>query len=438
MELAQIFVRESKNRVRITSTLRNPSARPVALNQAVLFASARLALGTHPDDVRILEQNAYLGRVRTPRQMVTGSDQLKALDGTMGGFVSQNHAVFYNPATHSGLLVGFETVDRWLPNLTGRMQLAVGKQVSGIDNVDGGVKAASGPGAKSARPVKVPPFRRFAIDFDGGDYPVAPGETLALGDFVVEAGRDPQALLDAHGDRIKARNQFAAPPPPLANWCSWYPYRLGVSEKNVLANARAARARHLDQLGLKYLQLDLGWEKDNIPTYFETNERFAHGLGWLSGELRKETFELGVWVGVLCVADTHPLAKEHPEWLLRGADGKPFVNYHWFWEPFCPVYALDVSHPGAQEWLRENFTALAHQGVRYVKWDFAGIVTGETLRGRLAAPARGLHQLRLPPVQVPLGAATAVLFRGRPARHPGGGAAARHDHVHGRGARGHR
>lgn len=382
VELRQVFDQETPGRVRITSSLHNLAAQAVAVNQVTLFDCARLALGTKPDEVRILEQNAYLGRVRTPRQMVTGSDQLKALDGTRGGFISQNHAVFYNPATRSGLLVGFETVDRWLPNVTGRMKLAAGKLVSGTNNVDGGMKAAGASGPKAARPVKVPAFRKFTVDFDGGDYPVAPGETLALGDFVLEAGPDPQALLDAHGDRIKARNGFAPPPPTLANWCSWYPYRLGVSEKNVLANARAARLRHLDQLGLKYLQLDLGWEKDNIPTYFEVNERFAHGLGWLSGELRKETFELGVWVGVLCVADTHPVAKQHPEWLLRGADGKPFVNYHWFWEPFCPVYALDVSHPGAQEWLRENFTALAQQGVRYVKWDFAGIVTGAELRRR--------------------------------------------------------
>jgi len=382
-ELVQEFTQETPSRIRVTTALSNPTAKPVAVNHVTLFECARLELGDQPDAVRILEQSAYMGRVRTPRQMVTGSDGLKGLDGTMGGFTGHTHTVFYNPAQRHGLLIGFETVDRWLPNLTGKMTVAAGKMISGTDNVDGGTAKAAAPEATpSTRPVKVPPFCRFTIDFDGGDYVVAPGETLALGDFVIEAGRDPQALLEAHGDRIKARNGFAAPPPPLANWCSWYPYRLGVSEENVLATARAARARHLELLGLKFLQVDLGWEKDNVPTFFEENERFGHGLGWLSGELRKESFELGVWVGVLCVADTHPIAKEHPEWLLREADGKPFVNYHWFWEPFCPVYSLDVSHPGAQAWLRKNFTELARKGVRYVKWDFASIVTGEKLRGR--------------------------------------------------------
>ena len=388
LELVQVFKTETPRRVRIVTTARNLGTALVAVNDVTLFATSRLDLGRNHPDVRILEQNAYLGRVRTPRQMVTGSDGLKALDGTTGAFVSQNHTLFYDPSRRAGVLLGFEHVDRWLPEFAGRMTAASGRLASGQDNVDGAVRAGSTAKPPVAGPV--PGFREFSVRLDAGDYPLAPGEELALGDWMVEAGADPLALLAAHGSRIKARNRFRDPPGPLANWCSWYPYRLGVTQERVLETARAARARGLGRLGLKYLQVDLGWERDNIPTYFETNERFARGLGWLSRGLRREGFDLGLWVGVLCVADTHPIAREHPEWLMRGADGKPFENYRWFWEPFCPVYALDVSHPGAQDWLRQNFTRLAEQGVRYVKWDFAGVVTGEKLRGRhdarMAAP----------------------------------------------------
>lgn len=378
LELTQHIVAETKRRLRITSELR-AGARACVLNDVTLFAATALGLGPVADEVRILEQSAYLARVRTPRQMLTGSDKLKALDGTRGAFASETHAVFYNPAARAALLIGFETVDRWLPKICGRMMAAAGRSLSGADNVDGGAAATT---VEVVQEKKVPKFRSFTIGFDGGDLAVAPGETVALGDFVLETGSDTLALLGAHGDRIKKINRFPAPPKPLANWCSWYPYRLGVTEERVLATARAARARHLDQLGLRILQLDLGWEKGNLPTSFEENERFSRGLGWLSGELRRDGFQLGVWVGVLCIADTHPVAREHPEWLLRGADGKPRNNYNWFWAPFCPVYALDVTHPGARAWLRENFTALARKGVRFVKWDFAGVVTTKELRGR--------------------------------------------------------
>nr|MBP9912730.1 alpha-galactosidase [Opitutaceae bacterium] len=365
---------------RLTSTLRNTGTQPLTLNAVRLFGSRRLGLGPSPADTRILEQNAYLGRVRTPRQMLTGSDHLKATDGTTGAFVSQTHTVFYNHATRSALLLGFETIDRWLPQFTARMFAATGGEFSGMDNVDGG--AAQTQATASNPTGRVPAFREFTIGFDGGDYVLNPGETLALGDFVIATGRDPLALLDAHGRRIKARNHLPDPPAPFANWCSWYPYRLRVTDDLVVETARAARQRNLHQLGLRYVQVDLGWEKDNVPSFFEENERFARGLGWLSAQLRAHGFDLGVWVGVLCIAETHPIATEHPEWLLRGADGQPRNNYNWFWAPFCPIYALDVSHPGAQEWLRENFTRLAEKGVRFVKWDFAGVVADQALRGR--------------------------------------------------------
>jgi hypothetical protein len=378
--LTQRIDRESQTRIRISNTLTNTGSTPLTLNEVILFASRRLGLGPSPADTRILEQNAYFGRVRTPRQMLTGSDQLTATDGTTGAFVSQTHTVFYNHGARSAVLLGFETIDRWLPQFSARMFAAEGGAFNGMENVDGGVAQTNTTAQKFAQ--RVPTFHEFTISFDGGDYLLDPGETLALGDFVIETGSDPLALLDAHGLRIKRRNRLPDPIGPLANWCSWYPYRLGVTDDLVVATAQAAKARNLQQLGLRFLQVDLGWEKENVPSFFEENERFARGLGWLSQQLRTHNFDLGVWVGVLCISATHPIASEHPEWLLRGPDGKPHNNYNWFWAPYCAIYALDVSHPGAQEWLRKNFTLLAEKGVRFVKWDFAGVITGKELRSR--------------------------------------------------------
>ncbi|MFZ9681779.1 MAG: alpha-galactosidase [Cephaloticoccus sp.] len=380
VELMQVFTRETSGCTRVTCTLHRTAKTPAVLNDVVLFASRRLGLGPYPEHTRILEQNAYFGRVRTPRQMATGSDGLKATDGTTGAFVSQCVTLFYHPAERTALLLGFETVDRWLPQISARMTAQAGGDFNGMDNVDGGSART-----KADAPVvtgRTPAFREFTVSFDGGDYALEPGEALPLGDFVLETGRDPLALLDEHGRRLKTRNRLGDAPKPFANWCSWYPDRLAVTEERVVATARAARTRHLHELGLRYLQVDLGWEQDNVPTFFEPNARFARGLAWLSAQLREHGFDLGVWVGVLCIAETHPVAREHPEWLLRDAQGKPHSSYNWFWEPFCPIHALDVSHPGAQQWLKENFTKLAEQGVRFVKWDFASVVTDRALRTR--------------------------------------------------------
>ena len=32
--------------------------------------------------------------------------------------------------------------------------------------------------------------------------------------------------------------------------------------------------------------------------------------------------------------------------------------------------------------MRKNFTLLAEKGVRFIKWDFAGVITGKELRSR--------------------------------------------------------
>ncbi len=87
---------ETTRRLRITSTLRNTSEQPIILNEVGLFESRRLDLGPQRADVRIFEQSAYFGRVRTPRQMFTGSDQLTSLDNLRGAFASETQSVSYN------------------------------------------------------------------------------------------------------------------------------------------------------------------------------------------------------------------------------------------------------------------------------------------------------------------------------------------------------
>jgi hypothetical protein len=147
---------------------------------------------------------------------------------------------------------------------------------------------------------------------------------------------------------------------------------LGVTEDLVLETARVAKERKLDELGLRYIQVDLGWEKGDIACYFEENERFSHGLKYLSDGLKEIGFELGVWSGFTCISADHPIYSEHPEWLLSDESGKPHTDYKWFWQPHYDVYNLDATHPGAVDWIKKSIESLAERGVRFLKWDFGG------------------------------------------------------------------
>ena len=238
------------------------------------------------------------------------------------------------------LLVGFLTSERWL----------------------GRVEMESSPGGVVSR---------WRIGFDGGDVLLARGRAIALEEAVLMAGPDPWALLESYGDAVRERHRPQFPAKPPVSWCSWYPYRLAVTEDRIIENARVA-ARRLKPLGLTIMETDLGWEEGNLPSRFDENDRFPHGLRWLADELRQLGFDLGVWKAPYTISEFDPVAREHPEWLVADAEGRPAPYWEWFWEPHGKVCILDLTHPGAQQWLRERIASLAARGVRYFKADFIG------------------------------------------------------------------
>ncbi len=392
VEVHQTFKQETRKRVRASAVLHYTGRATTTFDHIDLLTidaarSGRCDLGRLPNQVRLLEQSAHYGQVRSVGQILTGVDGRLALDGAPGRFVSNTVTVAYSPADRCGLLIGFESFNRWHGRISGGSRRAAGQMASSLDNVDRPTYAA--------QPIvmgetKVPHGRRlsqWSIGFPGGGVRLDPGETLALETFTMETGRDPFDLLDRYALRVAKRCAIPAPPKPFVNWCSWYPYRLGVSEQNMLATARAAKARGLDILGLRFIQVDLGWQKDNTPTYAQENERFSRGLKWLSRQIEREGFELGAWGGFTCVSDRHPVFRKHPDWLIHGDDGKPAVAGQWFWQPHFNIYSLDPTHPGAVKWIREYVASLSRRGVRYMKWDFGSNLTspGRHHNPRMAA-----------------------------------------------------
>ena len=381
VELHQTITREGPSRLRWRNAVLNRGKKTRALNHLDLLtingvAGGRLELGSNPAHVRILENNPKRGQVRSVGQIMTGMDGRLALGGAgPRAFRSEAVTLFYSPQDAVGLLMGFESFDRFAGLIQAGAGESRGKSAVTLDNVDQG---SIGPSRLSFGAPKLrrgDRFSKMSVALPAADVPIAPGEEVQLEEFVFEIGTDPYRLLDDYADRVAAAHHVDGIPEPFANWCSWYPHRLAVSEEKVLANARAAGERNLHELGLRFMQVDLGWQKDNIPTSFEENKRFSHGLLWLSRQLGRLGLGLGVWGGFTCISENHPLAAAHPEWLIQDETGKPRSKYRWFWEPHDRMFDLDVTHPGAQKWLETNVASLAKRGVRYLKWDFGGNLT---------------------------------------------------------------
>jgi hypothetical protein len=314
---------------RLRSELDNRSGETVTLNAVQLLqlqsgSSAQMILSKEPEAVRLFEQG---GTWATVRDLSTPPEA-----------ASRFCWVGYDRESRWALCVGFETGERWLGSIT-------------TENT-----AGRNP-------------HTWQVGFDGGDTSLEPQEKWRLEDVLLTAGQEPWDLLERYATWVQRRHHPPIPNQSPVTWCSWYPYRLGVTEERVLENARIA-AQRLKPLGLENIEVDLGWERDYLPSTFEENPQFPHGLAWLAQELENLGFRLGAWKAPWRISEHDPVARDHPAWLYGGDGKKPLSQGKWYWEPFGAMYVLDVTHPGAQEWLRAKIRGLTERGVRYFKFDF--------------------------------------------------------------------
>jgi hypothetical protein len=338
IHLIQNFIFSPEGWLHLHSELNNLSEKSLTLNCVSLLKlkrSKKQMFGTEQEKSKVYEDGGYWGQVR-PLIEASG--------------ISQTCWEIYNPIDHMALLVGYMTFERWL----GTVKVSYNSTMGVTEWVTG---------------------------FDGGDLLIDSNQTLPLEDVIFMIGQDPWCLLEKFGDLIKEKHHLKPLEKPPVSWCSWYPYRLSISEEKVLANAKVATHR-LKSLGLSCIQVDYGWEKEYLPSSYEENEQFPHGLKWLSKELTKFGFNLGIWVAPFIISEFDPITHEHPEWLLGSNEEKPKPNSTWFWKPHGKVYAFDLTHPEAQEYLREKIRTLALKGVKYYKLDFTGVPCSPPLRNR--------------------------------------------------------
>jgi len=316
----------------VSSRLRVTTGAAVTLENVELLALSSglsLTFGSSASRLRLLEQGQYWGRIEPMFRAAGDAESASELVWVMA-----------NEDTGHAFLVGYETARRWAGRIRTR-------------------RTHNGTLAE------------WAIGFDGGDLLLDLDETVELEDVLLLAGADPLDLLEAYGERVRDRHTPGILSQPPVSWCSWYPYRLGVSTARVRANARVG-AERLRSLGLSIIEVDLGWEDRYLPSVFEENEQFPDGLRGLADELEELGFVMGVWAAPTSVSEHDALAVEHPEWLVHNADGTLHDSGQWFWEPHGSVHILDLTHPGAQKWLHDRIRSLADRGARYLKADFVG------------------------------------------------------------------
>ena len=200
-----------------------------------------------------------------------------------------------------------------------------------------------------------------------------PGGKIVSERLVTMDGADTEELFGRFADRwaaeSKARRRFDAP----IGWCSWYYYFSKVSLTDVIENMdwfNAHREEGFDRV--KYIQLDDGYEVA-LGDWFAPNERFPGGFKRYAEEVKARGFTPAVWVGPFMVEENAQILKEHPDWMVKGADGLPASPLSWRHDH--KIYALDGTNPAVQDHLRNVFRTLRGYGIDYVKLDFCMIAS---------------------------------------------------------------
>lgn len=203
-----------------------------------------------------------------------------------------------------------------------------------------------------------------SCDCEGAELP--PGGTLASEWLYVDHGRGLAPVLaryaDAAGRLMGARLPATAP-------TVWSPCQgaAKVDEAGLVEELERLRALR-DSVPIEYVQVEDGYQKA-AGDWTECSAAFPHGMKWLANRIHEAGFKAGLWLAPFTVLANSRLFQDHPDWLLRDAEGRLVSGGHhpdWGGE----LYGLDTTHSEVEEWLRGLFRTVTEEwGYDYVKLD---------------------------------------------------------------------
>lgn len=249
-------------------------------------------------------------------------------------------------------------------NFTGDMFGLVGDRAGEVGLLAGFLSQKEHFGSLAATFSPEPSLKVWA---NGDGMQVGPGTDLKTDwlavSFVSLADPDPLApYLSLVGRLHKVAPEQDVP----VGWCSWYHFYQDIDEKVLDTNLDTVIALEPD-LPMDLFQIDDGFE--TYPgDWFDFDPGFPNGLRPLVEKTVAAGLTPGVWLAPFIVHPKARLVGEHPDWLLRDANGKP-VTAGFVWNAF--TYALDLTHPDALAYTQDVIrTAVEGWGFTYLKLDF--------------------------------------------------------------------
>ena len=153
----------------------------------------------------------------------------------------------------------------------------------------------------------------------------------------------------------------------VKGYTSWYNYYKNISEEIILRDLESLSAVENYKDYVNIFQIDDGFQTAVGDWFSIDSEKFPNGMKPVADAIHQKGLKAGLWLAPFAAQKVSKIAAEHPDWLVKGKNGKPImVGHNW-----AGFYALDIYNEGARDYIKSVFReVLDVWGFDLVKLDF--------------------------------------------------------------------
>jgi alpha-galactosidase len=316
-------------------------------------------LGGHPSEERILSDSFSED---WPDLVIY--DLEGALDGLHRGVGSQ---LIYNRQTKQSLFLGALTSDRFLTILRLKAEGKGAEVKIASYTVESTGTTEIQKDLSEAETLKPKSLISDRIELS---LPLNPGEEMSSERVMFATGPDYLGQLRAYGSAIRLLRHARVSSQIPMGWWSWTAYYAAINQGETLSNADWL-SQHLNSLGYNFFQIDEGYQYARGEFVTANATQFPDGMGFVAHRILSDGLTVGLWTAPFEVSSRAWVYEHHKDWLVHNAKGQPIPLEDVWGQNVDTLYALDTTHPDAQEYLRQTYRTLTREwGVRFIKLDF--------------------------------------------------------------------
>jgi alpha-galactosidase len=316
-------------------------------------------LGGHPSDERILSDSFSEDWPDLVIYDLGGTP-----DGMHRGVGSQ---LIYDRQTRQSLFLGALTSDRFLTILRLKAEGKGADAKIASYNVESTGTTEIQKALSEAETLEPKHLKSDRIELS---LPLNPGEEMSSERVMFAAGPDYLAQLRAYGSAIRRLHHARVSGQIPIGWWSWTAYYAAINQGETLANADWL-SQHLNSLGYNFFQIDEGYQYARGEFSTANATQFPDGMRFVAHHILRDGLTVGLWTAPFEVSSRAWVYEHHKDWLVHNAKGEPIPLEDVWRQGVDTLYALDTTHPRAQEYLRQTYKTLVREwGVRFIKLDF--------------------------------------------------------------------